>query len=171
MAQNNNTCMRVLHIYVLAAVLYFVTCRNSDFDLRGRNYEPRFFPKNVRDIRIGAVLPKTSLLTFQRRYFKTMQTAITNINTNKYTLFNFTERYKIAQGPWLMMTLAASPLEILKTLCDHLLMSDVITIIYFTNAEAYGSNAASVQYLLQLTGYLGLPVIAWNVDNVGLYQV
>lgn len=40
-----------------------------------------------------------------------------------------------------------------------------------TNSEIWGSNAASAQYLLQLTSYLGMPVIAWNADNIGLDQV
>ena len=70
-----------------------------------------------------------------------------------------------------MLPLSSSPLEILQALCDHLLMNDVVTVIYFTNSETYGINAASVQYLLQLTGYMGIPVIAWNADNLGLYQV
>ncbi|GFU00789.1 uncharacterized protein NPIL_446281 [Nephila pilipes] len=124
-----------------------------------------------RNIHLGAILPKTSLLTTQRMYFKRMQDATENINKNKYYDFNFTKNYRIAQGPWLMMHLSASPLEILTTLCSQLLTKDVITIIYLTNSEVYGTNAASVQYLLQLTGYLGIPVISWNVDNVGLEQL
>ncbi|XP_055944926.1 glutamate receptor ionotropic, NMDA 2B-like [Argiope bruennichi] len=68
------------------------------------------------------------------------------------------------------MALAASPLNVLKTLCDKVLPHNVTAIIYMTNSPVYGSNAASAQYMLQLTGYLGLPVIAWNVDNVGLEQ-
>ncbi|KFM66422.1 hypothetical protein X975_23391, partial [Stegodyphus mimosarum] len=43
-----------------------------------------------------------------------------------------------------------------------MLPENVVAILYLTNAEVYGSNAASAQYLLQLTGYLGIPVIAWN---------
>lgn len=69
-----------------------------------------------------------------------------------------------------MMALAASPLTVLQTLCE-LLTYNVSAIMYMTNHPVYGSNAPSAQYMLQLTGYLGLPVIAWNVDNVGLEQV
>ena len=35
----------------------------------------------------------------------------------------------------------------------------------------YGRSTASSQYLLQLAGYLGIPVIAWNADNSGLEKV
>ena len=35
----------------------------------------------------------------------------------------------------------------------------------------YGRSTASSQYLLQLAGYLGIPVIAWNADNSGLERV
>ncbi|KAF8778337.1 hypothetical protein HNY73_015068 [Argiope bruennichi] len=124
-----------------------------------------------KNIHLGAILPKTSLLTTQRMYFKRLLDATEIVNKNKYYDFNFTKNYRIAQGPWLMMHLSASPLEILTTLCSQLLTKDVVTIIYLTNSEVYGTNAASVQYLLQLTGYLGIPVISWNVDNVGLEQL
>ena len=36
------------------------------------------------------------------------------------------------------------------------------------NYEQYGRSTASTQYFLQLAGYLGIPVIAWNADNSGL---
>lgn len=45
------------------------------------------------------------------------------------------------------------------------------TILYMTNSDIWGGNAASAQYLLQLTNFLGIPVIAWNADNIGLDQV
>ena len=44
-------------------------------------------------------------------------------------------------------------------------------IIYFTDTEKYGRSTASSQYFLQLAGYLGIPVIAWNADNAGLEKV
>ena len=39
------------------------------------------------------------------------------------------------------------------------------------NYSRYGRSTASSQYLLQLAGYLGIPVIAWNADNSGLERV
>lgn len=39
------------------------------------------------------------------------------------------------------------------------------------NYEQYGRSTASAQYFLQLAGYLGIPVIAWNADNSGLERV
>ena len=44
-------------------------------------------------------------------------------------------------------------------------------ILFLTNYEAYGRETASAQYFLQLAGYLGIPVIAWNADNSGLEKV
>jgi ionotropic glutamate receptor NMDA 2B len=49
--------------------------------------------------------------------------------------------------------------------------SNVSTILFLTNYEAYGRETASAQYFLQLAGYLGIPVIAWNADNSGLERV
>ena len=60
---------------------------------------------------------------------------------------------------------------ILDTLCDTFLPQNVSAILYVTKDETYGRNTASSQYFLQLVGYLGIPVIAWNADNSGLEQV
>ena len=49
--------------------------------------------------------------------------------------------------------------------------SNVSAILFLTNYEAYGRETASAQYFLQLAGYLGIPVIAWNADNSGLEKV
>jgi ionotropic glutamate receptor NMDA 2B len=49
--------------------------------------------------------------------------------------------------------------------------SNVSAILFLTNYEAYGRETASAQYFLQLAGYLGIPVIAWNADNSGLERV
>ena len=35
-------------------------------------------------------------------------------------------------------------------------------------SETFGRSTAASQYFLQLAGYLGIPVIAWNADNSGL---
>lgn len=48
---------------------------------------------------------------------------------------------------------------------------NVSSILYLMNYEKYGRSTASAQYFLQLAGYLGIPVIAWNADNSGLERV
>ncbi|KAF7281857.1 hypothetical protein GWI33_004185 [Rhynchophorus ferrugineus] len=57
---------------------------------------------------------------------------------------------------------------ILKSLCKEFLNFNVSSILYLMNYEQYGRSTASAQYFLQLAGYLGIPVIAWNADNSGL---
>lgn len=69
-----------------------------------------------------------------------------------------------------MFYLNPSPITILETLCKKFLPQNVSAILYVTRDESYGRNTASSQYFLQLTGYLGIPVIAWNADNSGLEQ-
>jgi len=44
-------------------------------------------------------------------------------------------------------------------------------ILYFTNTEKFGRSTAASQYFLQMAGFLGIPVIAWNADNSGLESV
>lgn len=61
--------------------------------------------------------------------------------------------------------------EILKSLCNDFLPKNVSAILYLMNYEKYGRSTASAQYFLQLAGYLGIPVIAWNADNSGLERV
>jgi ionotropic glutamate receptor NMDA 2B len=61
--------------------------------------------------------------------------------------------------------------DILGTLCNEFLKKNVSAILYLTNSELYGRSTAASQYFLQLAGYLGIPVIAWNADNSGLLRV
>ena len=61
--------------------------------------------------------------------------------------------------------------EILSSLCNEFLKANVSAILYLMNYEKYGRSTASAQYFLQLAGYLGIPVIAWNADNSGLERV
>lgn len=90
---------------------------------------------------------------------------------NRQSKYNFTNYYRIAQAQVVLLPLAPSPTEILSTVCNQLLVKDITAILYMTNSEIWGSNAASAQYLMQLTGYIGIPIIAWNADNIGLDQV
>ena len=61
--------------------------------------------------------------------------------------------------------------DILDSLCEKFLSQNVSAILYLTNTELYGRSTAASQYFLQLAGYLGIPVIAWNADNSGLLRV
>ncbi|XP_077297694.1 glutamate ionotropic receptor NMDA type subunit 2 isoform X2 [Arctopsyche grandis] len=67
-----------------------------------------------------------------------------------------------------MKELTPSPMAILNSLCKEFLSVNVSAILYLMNYEQYGRSTASAQYFLQLAGYLGIPVIAWNADNSGL---
>src|SRR6218665_779181 len=106
-----------------------------------------------------------SLLLAQR-----LQDAVETLTKSRARKFAFTSRYQIVQAQVVPLQLDPNPTEVLQTICSQLLVKNVSTILYMTNAEIWGSNAASAQYLLQLTTYLGIPVIAWNDDNMGLGQ-
>ncbi|XP_076244681.1 glutamate ionotropic receptor NMDA type subunit 2 isoform X3 [Calliopsis andreniformis] len=77
------------------------------------------------------------------------------------------ERYDI-HVKLAMKELTPSPAAILESLCNQFLPTNVSAILYLMNYEKYGRSTASAQYFLQLAGYLGIPVIAWNADNSGL---
>lgn len=78
---------------------------------------------------------------------------------------------RTAQFQLVYLSLAPTPREILDTLCAEILNASVLSVGYFTNSETFGSNAASVEYVHQLLGYLGIPVISWNPDNIALDEV
>ncbi|GIY11249.1 uncharacterized protein CEXT_630191 [Caerostris extrusa] len=119
-------------------------------------------------IRFGAILPHTSLITVSRSYNKKITDSLDTFNQRKKCQIQFRQVQKYLKPLIVPLPLDPSPTVVLNALCNQMLPSNVTAILYLTNAEVYGSNAASAQYLLQLTGYLGIPVIAWNADNIGL---
>ena len=60
--------------------------------------------------------------------------------------------------------------DITDVLCQQLSTGSA-AILYFTNTEKFGRSTAASQYFLQMAGFLGIPVIAWNADNTGLESV
>ncbi|KAI1291864.1 hypothetical protein HDE_07043 [Halotydeus destructor] len=132
--------------------------------------EPQVNEKAHR-ITFGAILPTTALITVRRQYYKRISDSVENLMRGRQGKFNFTNHFRISQAQVVLVSLNPSPTEVLSTLCQQLLVKDVSTVIYMTNSDVYGHNAASAQYLMQLTGYLGIPMIAWNADNIGLEQV
>ena len=68
--------------------------------------------------------------------------------------------------------LSSIPLSaaVTDSLCAHL-SNGSAAIVYFSNTEKFGRSTAASQYFLQMAGFLGIPVIAWNADNNGLEKV
>lgn len=64
-----------------------------------------------------------------------------------------------------------SPPEILESFCSTILAHNMNTLLYMSNMDYEGHHTASGQYVLQVSNYLGIPVIAWNGDNSGFFQV
>jgi ionotropic glutamate receptor NMDA 2B len=130
-----------------------------------------FDSNTVQKITLGAILPTTALITIKRAYDKRIASAAENLMRGRQTKFNFTNYFVLSNAQVVLIPLNPSPNEVLDTLCNQLLVKNVTAVIYMTNSDIYGHNAASAQYLMQLIGYLGIPMIAWNADNVGLEQV
>ncbi|XP_013787492.1 glutamate receptor ionotropic, NMDA 2B-like, partial [Limulus polyphemus] len=121
-------------------------------------------------ITFGVILPNTLLITVARSYLKTLTESVETFTLSRHVKYHFKNHYKISSPFGASMSLNPSPTEILDVLCNKVVKRNVVAILYFTNSNIFGSNAASVQYLLQLTAYLGIPVIAWNADNIGVEQ-
>uniref|UniRef100_A0A2S2QKY9 Glutamate n=1 Tax=Sipha flava TaxID=143950 RepID=A0A2S2QKY9_9HEMI len=122
------------------------------------------------DLNVGMLVPKTSFGV--RGYLRAIHDAMHGINKayKKNHTMNFSKLYEFeAQNVrYRMMSLTPSPTAILDSLCKEFLTMNVSAILYLMNYEKYGRSTASAQYFLQLAGYLGIPVIAWNADNSGL---
>nr|XP_012218904.1 PREDICTED: glutamate receptor ionotropic, NMDA 2B-like [Linepithema humile] len=121
---------------------------------------------NVTDLKVGMMVPYKSFGT--REYTRAVTTAINVLQkSTRGPRLGLFQRYdlhvKIA-----MKELTPSPTAILDSICKEFLSVNVSAILYLTNYEQYGRSTASAQYFLQLAGYLGIPVIAWNADNSGL---
>eukprot|EP00094_Tigriopus_californicus_P005832 TCALIF_05620-PA protein Name:"Similar to Grin2b Glutamate receptor ionotropic, NMDA 2B (Mus musculus)" AED:0.15 eAED:0.15 QI:141/0.85/0.73/1/1/1/15/0/1075 len=65
------------------------------------------------------------------------------------------------------LEVAPPPSDITNLLCHHF-SNGSAAIIYFTNTEKFGRSTAASQYFLQMAGFLGIPVLAWNADNTGI---
>ncbi|XP_034944082.1 glutamate receptor ionotropic, NMDA 2B [Chelonus insularis] len=122
--------------------------------------------QNISYLKVGMVVP---FKTFGfREYKKAALTAISALQrSTRGPRLGLFDRYDI-HVDITMKELTPSPTAILKSLCNEFLTGNVSAILYLMNYETYGRSTASAQYFLQLAGYLGIPVIAWNADNSGL---
>ncbi|XP_031771807.1 glutamate receptor ionotropic, NMDA 2B isoform X7 [Apis florea] len=122
------------------------------------------------EMTIGLIVPHTNF--GRREYTKAVNRTVGSLRKSKgqSKLYSFLDKYNFTQHSvqLSMMRLTPSPTEILKSLCNDFLPKNVSAILYLMNYETYGRSTASAQYFLQLAGYLGIPVIAWNADNSGL---
>ncbi|XP_024873537.1 glutamate receptor ionotropic, NMDA 2B isoform X5 [Temnothorax curvispinosus] len=121
---------------------------------------------NITKLTVGMLVPYKSFGV--REYTRAASSAISVLQrSTKGPRLGLFQRYdlrvKIA-----MQELTPSPTAILDSLCKEFLSLNVSAILYLMNYEQYGRSTASAQYFLQLAGYLGIPVIAWNADNSGL---
>uniref|UniRef100_A0A0P4WC48 Receptor ligand binding region domain-containing protein n=1 Tax=Scylla olivacea TaxID=85551 RepID=A0A0P4WC48_SCYOL len=115
-------------------------------------------------LNVGIIMPMTKFKL--RKYQGQVRTGLRVFDKKLGSKYRFGYSEFIQQ----QLPINPSPTKILDTLCDKFLPMNVSAIIYTTKDERFGRNTASSQYFLQLAGYLGIPVIAWNADNSGLEQ-
>ncbi|XP_076271906.1 glutamate ionotropic receptor NMDA type subunit 2 [Rhynchophorus ferrugineus] len=115
----------------------------------------------ITHLNIGMVVPYKS---FGVRDYTKAITTTKSLISRKLKMFKTHD----IQVHIVMKQMTPSPTAILKSLCKEFLNFNVSSILYLMNYEQYGRSTASAQYFLQLAGYLGIPVIAWNADNSGL---
>ncbi|XP_028523202.1 glutamate receptor ionotropic, NMDA 2B isoform X6 [Apis cerana] len=166
--------MRVEVLVILGAVVASADCgwgsTSSESKLASRRRNG-----TSPEMTIGLIVPHTNF--GRREYTKAVNRTVGALRKSYYgrskvqsKLYSFLDKYNFTQHSvqLSMMRLTPSPTEILKSLCNDFLPKNVSAILYLMNYEKYGRSTASAQYFLQLAGYLGIPVIAWNADNSGL---
>ncbi|XP_069971553.1 uncharacterized protein [Penaeus vannamei] len=136
---------------------------SSDMDHTISIDSPHSFPP-LSPLSAGVIHPKNLFL--QRYYQKVINDAV--LNLSKMNLQFLRSTFVI--NSTISMETNPSPKSILNCLCEKFLPDNVSAIIFLTQTESYSRSTASAQYFLQLAGYLGIPVIAWNADNSGLEQ-
>ncbi|KAL0131041.1 hypothetical protein PUN28_002555 [Cardiocondyla obscurior] len=121
---------------------------------------------NITSLNVGMLVPYKSFGV--REYTRAVSSAISALQrSTRGPRLGLFQRYDI-RVKIVMKELTPSPTVILDSLCKEFLSLNVSAILYLMNYEQYGRSTASAQYFLQLAGYLGIPVIAWNADNSGL---
>ncbi|XP_033340273.1 glutamate ionotropic receptor NMDA type subunit 2 isoform X9 [Megalopta genalis] len=166
--------MRVELFLVVGTLVVSTSCERRSAIGDAAAHEPsRSHGIPNQTINIGLVVPHSNFVV--REYKKKLKDVISNLNKGRtkgkeYTKFTFLDKYIFTsdQVRLTMLKLTPSPTAILHSLCTQFLPMNVSTILYMVNYEQYGRSTASAQYFLQLAGYLGIPVIAWNADNSGL---
>lgn len=111
---------------------------------------------------VGVILPESSF--FKRQYkgaiIKGIRTFPDSTLTRRYMLHGvslFADKY--------------SPTELFNFFCEQILPKNMNAILYLSNSDYQGEYTSSGQYALQVSNFLGIPVIAWNGDNSGFFQV
>ncbi|ODN03704.1 Glutamate receptor ionotropic, NMDA 2B, partial [Orchesella cincta] len=128
---------------------------------------------NDSSLYVGMILPYT---IYQRRgYIRQVNYALNNFKRQHSSeqvfssFFNISELQKHVVIR--MISFSPSPQDIETAVCEITSSKTVSAIIYLNNNEMYTNATATSQYLFQLAGRLGLPVIAWNADNSGFQRI
>lgn len=132
-------------------------------------------------LRVGIVLPRQ--IFQQRRYQSVISRSLSAMSQlsdrrDKSSLldkikqeFQFEWSYRLEDKTDSInfgdLEVAPPPSDITNLLCEHF-SNGSAAIIYFTNTEKFGRSTAASQYFLQMAGFLGIPVLAWNADNTGI---
>ncbi|XP_031364187.1 glutamate receptor ionotropic, NMDA 2B isoform X6 [Apis dorsata] len=165
--------MRVEILAILGALVASADCGWRSTILESKLASRRWNGTSP-EMTIGLIVPHTNF--GRREYTKAVNRTVGGLRKSygrskgQSKLYSFLDKYNFTQHSvqLSMMRLTPSPTEILKSLCNDFLPKNVSAILYLMNYETYGRSTASAQYFLQLAGYLGIPVIAWNADNSGL---
>ena len=116
-------------------------------------------------INLGIMVPDHS---FMRRYYGRAMTRALMAMKRDYSM-QLPQKYDLFG--LFMYTDKYSPPELLESFCETILSNEMNTILYMSNTDYEGKHTASGQYVLQVSNFLGIPVIAWNGDNSGFFQV
>lgn len=113
------------------------------------------------ELKVGIILPSFKVRSFAS-VFKTVQTEYRRWDRDLQKRFTLKhETIKLESG-----SRGYSPSDILQSTCDDVVKKNFSAIIYMSNTE----KSSSMQYLLSLMTFLGIPVLIWTPEKSGLVQ-
>ena len=110
----------------------------------------------------GVIIPDSAF--FKRRYQGAITKAIRQFPSSTLK-FNYD---LIGMALWAKKY---SPTELLNFFCRQVLSRKMNAIMYMSNSDYEGEYTSAGQFILQVSNNLVIPVISWNGDNSGFFQV
>jgi len=103
-----------------------------------------------------------------KKSIKTQLPGIEYTTTKRGSFKNELKKYEISTGYSALNY--STPKEILNVFCDRLFPSHVNTILYIKSKQG-SLGESSRDFILDITKYIGFPVISWDPDFPGALQV
>uniref|UniRef100_T1J917 Receptor ligand binding region domain-containing protein n=1 Tax=Strigamia maritima TaxID=126957 RepID=T1J917_STRMM len=164
---NLATSMRLLKYVVLLVVLVTEKMRLANGGGTSQNPSKDVAKETVN---VGVSAPYSAYKSRIRNYNKNWTQAMNDLE-KRHNLRHIFDNFNVPLPPITLRSQMPNPGDTLETLCDDFLQRNVCIIVFLSNSEMYGHReTAATLYFLQLSAYIGMPVISFIADNSAMEQ-